>query len=203
MSAGKTYPQYRCHGRFFGRRVNCEGVPLLPARIVQLVLDDPRKIPYLLVWRSPWDRTVKEAVRIDRERGQLAPFDLTGWVEIKRPDGTRSVFRAIEREMPRNGGKLHLLACPSCGHPRRALYGWRPGGPDTTSVERSPRWECRVCAGLRYASEGGALVLRGGAISRLLRMNVPDMSSPRPEPWLPHVFTSPRDAAEAGLCCLL
>ena len=167
-------------------------MPLLPARIVQLVLDDPRKIPYLLVWRSPQDRMVKEAVRIDRERGQLAPFDLTGWVEIKRPDGTRSVFRAIEREMPRNGGKLQLLACPSCGHPRRALYGWRPGGPYTTSVERSPRWECRVCAGLRYSSEGSALTHPSrSAFVRLIEQQCGVFRSPRPDPWYPDVLSAP------------
>jgi hypothetical protein len=174
------------------RRVNCEGVPLLPARIVQLVLDDPRKIPYLLVWRSPWDRTVKEAVRIDQERSQLPPFDLTGWVEIKRPDGTRSVFRSVERALPRNGGKVRLLACPACGHPRRALYGWRPGGPYTTSVERSPRWECRVCAGLRYSSEGGALLHRSrSAFMRLIEQQFGAFRSPRPDPWYPDVLSSP------------
>jgi len=192
VSAGIINPRYRGGGRFFGRRVNCEEVPLLPARTVQLILGDPRKIPYLLVWRSPQDRTVKEAVRIDQERSQLPPFDLTGWVEIKRPDGTRSVFRAIERELPRNGGKLQLLACPSCGHPRRALYGWRPGGPYTTSVERSPRWECRVCAGLRYASEGGALIRRSrSALVRLIDQRFGFSRSPRPDPWYPAVLSSP------------
>lgn len=49
------------------------------------------------------------------------------------------------------------------------------------------------------SSEGGALVLRGAAISRLLRMDVPDMSSPRPEPWYPHVFSSPNAATEVGI----
>jgi len=43
---------------------------------------------------------------------------------------------------------------------------------------------------LRYSFEGGALVLRGGPISRLLRYPCPDLSSPRPEPCLPYVFTS-------------
>jgi len=31
----------RSHGRFFGRRVNGEYVPLLPASAVSRVLDDP------------------------------------------------------------------------------------------------------------------------------------------------------------------
>jgi len=198
VSAGTTYPRYRCGGRFFGRRVNCEDVPLLPARIVQLFLGDPRNIPYLLVWRSPRDGTIQEAVRISRERGGLTPFIWTGWVEIKRPDGTRAVFRTVQGELPRNGGKVQLLACPACGHPRRALYGWRPGGRYTTSVESSPRWECRGCVRLRYASEGGALAHRSrSTFVRLIEQQFGSLRSPRPEPWLPHVFTSPADAAEA------
>jgi hypothetical protein len=50
-------------GRFFGRRVNCEQVPLLPAWAVGWMLDDPRKIPYLLIWKSEYDGKIKEAVR--------------------------------------------------------------------------------------------------------------------------------------------
>ncbi len=49
---------------------------------------------------------------------------------------------------------------------------------------------------LRYSSEGGALLIRGGRLSRLLRMEVPDMSSPRPELWLPYVFYDPREFEE-------
>ena len=41
---GKTYNQYRRSGRFFGRRVNCEHVPALPASVVRRILDDPRQI---------------------------------------------------------------------------------------------------------------------------------------------------------------
>ena len=55
---------HRSEGRFLGRRVNCEQVPLLPARVVAWMLDDPRKIPYLLIWKSRSDGTVKEAARI-------------------------------------------------------------------------------------------------------------------------------------------
>lgn len=63
---GVVYPRYRRGGRFSGRRVNCEYVPLLPARVVSLVLSDPRRIPYLLVWQSERDGEVKEAVRLTR-----------------------------------------------------------------------------------------------------------------------------------------
>ena len=51
----------RYEGRFFGRRVNCEQVPLLPAWAVAQAFDDPKETPYLLVWKDSagtvWERT--------------------------------------------------------------------------------------------------------------------------------------------------
>ena len=58
-------------------------------------------------------------------------------------------------------------------------------------------WECRRCAELRYSSEGGALVFREGMLSRLFRRPVASVSSPRPEVWLPYVFTDIDQALEA------
>lgn len=100
MSRGKTYLWRRCEGRFFGRRVNCEQVPLLPACTVARVLDNPRGIPHLLIWRSRDDGTVQEAVRVAPYREPENPFvsDWTGWVEIKRTDGTRRLVRTIASE---------------------------------------------------------------------------------------------------------
>ncbi len=160
MVRGGLYPQYRCGGRFYGRRVNCEHVPLLPAKIVGQMLDDPRQIPYLLIWRSRSDGTVQEAVRISAHIEPPVPFppDWTGVVEVKRHDGTRYFIRTALRSLPRNGGRVRLWLCPYCQKPRRALYGWEPGG-DYTSSARRCIWQCRSCAGLRYASEGDALVL--------------------------------------------
>lgn len=198
------YPRYRRGGRFFGRRVNCEQVPLLPAWAVSRFLDDPRNIPYLLVWTSRSDGEVQEAVRICREAAHASsddppPSQWTGWIEIKRPDGDCTYIRTTRRPLPRNGGQALFLVCQGCQKAHRALYGWRPGGRYTTSVERSPHWECRACAGLRYASEGGALVHRGrGAIARLFEMYDGPLRSDRPVPWYPYVFTSPNDAAAAG-----
>jgi hypothetical protein len=55
--------------------------------------------------------------------------------------------------------------------------------------------QCRTCAGLRYASEGGALLIRSRRVmGRLLGVG----RSPRPEPWEPLIFTRPEQAAEAG-----
>ena len=204
VSRGRTYPRYRRGGLFFGRRVNCESVPALPASAVRHVLDDPRKIPYLLVWKSPWDGTVQEAVRVAAysEPPGPVPLDWTGWVEIRRTDGSRSLVRTIEGPMPRNGGRARFLICPSCHKLRRALYGWEPGGRFTNSAQTS-RWQCRACAGLRYASEGGARVHRGrGALARLFELALGPCRSLRPEPWYPLVFASPAQAAAAGLCML-
>src|SRR5215831_14929942 len=110
---------------------------------------------------------------------------------LKRPDGDYSVVRIVWRMLPRNGGRTLFLLCAYCQIPRRALYGWQVDhwGRYTTSA-RNCSWQCRACAGLRYASEGGALVLRGGGVSRLLGQPVPDLPSPRPESWFPSVFTS-------------
>jgi hypothetical protein len=132
-------------GASSGCRVNCEHVPLLPARVVAWMLDDTRKIPYLLIWKS------------------------------------RSM-----RTLPRNRGRVRLLICPYCSIPRRGLYGWEPGGRFTDSVVRST-WGCRKCNLLRYASEGGALLIRPrGTLGLVFGTG----HSPRPESWLPYVFES-------------
>ena len=78
-----THPRDRYEGRFSGRRVNCEQVPLLPAWAVGRMLDDPRKIPYLLVWESRSGGTVREAAHIaphDETEGLGGP-DWAGAVE--------------------------------------------------------------------------------------------------------------------------
>jgi hypothetical protein len=177
--------------------VNCERVPLLPARVVAWMLDDPRKIPYLLIWKSHSDGTVKEAARIApyyEAAGRGGP-DWTGAFEIKGHDGTRDFIRTLLRTLPRNRGRVRLLICPYCSIPRRGLYGWEPGGRFTNSVVRST-WGCRKCKGLRYASEGGALLIRPrGTLGVVFGIG----HSPRPESWLPYVFTSPEEAAEAGV----
>ena len=198
VSSGRTYLRQRCSGRFYGRRVNCEYVPALPARIVQIFLDDRRKIPYLLVWRSPQNGTVREIVSIAREISRIDPSDWTGWIEIKRPDHGCTYIRTVERSLPRNGGKVRLIVCPRCRATRRSLYGWRPGGMYTTSAETAPLWECRKCLGLRYSSEGGSLVHhRRGAIAQVIEFLFSPLTSRRLKAWYPCVFASPQVAAKA------
>jgi hypothetical protein len=194
VSNGRSCNEYRNEGRFDGPSADCEQVPLLPARAVAWVLDDPRKIPYLLIWKKSEDCTVREVVRVSaycEPRSQ----DVASWAEIKRPDGTRDLIRTLLKPLPRNGGKARLLICPHCQIPRRGLYGWEQGGPHTTSVRRSS-WGCRKCSFLRYASEGGALLIRPRG---MLGLVFGTGYSPRPESWLPYVFTSPKEVAETGL----
>ena len=190
----RTYAQKRYGGRFYGRRVNSEHVPSLPAWIVGLVLDDPRRIPYLLVWRSRSDGAAREVVRVASYSEPSGPFpvDWNGWAEIKRSDGTRSLICTVVRSMPRNVGKSWLLFCPYCQTRRRSLVGWEVDnwGRYKTSA-RTCAWKCLSCAGLRYESEGGCLVHHGrGAFSRLIEAAYGPVRSERTEPWLPYVFTS-------------
>jgi hypothetical protein len=182
----------RYEGRFFGRRVNCEYVPMFPASVARRVLDDPRKIPYLLIWRIPRDGGIGEAVRVKhlRHAGLPSQFPEADLIEIKRTDGTVTYVRVSKRPLPRNGGVDALLICPVCCTSRRALYGWKPGGRYTTSVKTAP-WQCRQCARLRFASEGGALLIRSrGHLGRLFGVG----HSARPDQWYPLVFASPNDA---------
>jgi hypothetical protein len=178
--------------------VNCEYVPALPASVVRCVLDDPRRIPYLLIWKSEQDGKVKEAVRVIR-LGPPPYLPEADSVEVKRTDGSVVYLRALKRPLPKNAGRDILLACPFCCGLKRALYGWMPGGQFTNSAQTAS-WQCRSCAGLRYASEGGALVHWGrGAIARFFESSYGPLRSERPEPWYPYVFTSPQDAIAAGL----
>src|SRR5215470_12334291 len=115
VSNGITYAKERRGGRFFGRRVNCEYVPLLPSWAVAQMLDDARKIPYLLIWKSEYDGEIKEAVRIapHYETPGLGGLDWTGAVEVKRHDGTRNFIRTLLRPLPRNGGEYGFSFAPT------------------------------------------------------------------------------------------
>jgi hypothetical protein len=167
-------------------------MPVMPAWLVRSNLNDPRRIPYLLVWKDEkHDGEIMEAVR-------LAHGGFANLVEMKRSDGSTTVLRIVWRMLPRNGGRALLLACSSCGAPCRHVYGWEWDRVSGWSNRiRNVSWRCRSCARLRYSSEGSALLFRGGRISRLLRHPCPDLRSPRPDPWLPCVFTDIDQALEA------
>jgi hypothetical protein len=184
------------HQHFIGSwaRLNCEEMPVIPAWLVRSNLNDPRRIPYLLVWKDERDGEIKEAVRLAR---LVDPHDsraTANHVELKRTDGSATVLDVTWRTLPRNGGRALLLFCPCCETPRRYVYGWEwnPFSGRSNVVWRVS-WRCRSCARLRYSSEGGGL--RGGRdwLARLMGFDPGNL--PRPEPWLPHVSTSPHEAS--------
>jgi len=194
----EKHQQARHGGRFGGPRVNCEHVPCLPATAIARVLGDPRQLPYLLVWQDREGGGVREALRVTRYSSKPEDprgLDWADYVEIKRPDGARSLIRTAEQPLPRNGGKALLLICQVCQAPRRALYGWEVDGNRRHAVFVNG-WQCRTCAGLRYASEGGALMHRErGILSPLCAPTRWD----RPERWHPYVFSNPADAMRVGV----
>jgi hypothetical protein len=193
------------HQHFIGSwaRLNCENMPVIPAWLVRRCLDDPRKIPYLLVWKD--DRHSGEIMEAARLARYVEPsnFRVTdNYVELKRTDGSATVLRIVWRMLPRNGGRALLLVCSFCNTPRRHVYGWEwDSFSGWSNRVRSIGWRCRSCARLRYSSEGGYLrpaYGRLGQLGAMLRASWGNL--PRPESWLPYVFTSPEEAAEAGVC---
>jgi hypothetical protein len=184
--------------RFLGfrARLNCEEIPVIPAWLVRNNLNDPRRIPYLLVWKNKRDGEIQEIVRL---ACCIGPHDSYDSVELKRADGSLTGLRFAWRKLPRNGGRSLFLVCSVCDTPRRFVYGWEW---DSFSG-RSNRvwrigWRCRSCARLRYSSEGGYLRVPESFLSRAFAdpewRRVFGGNLPRPEPWLPLVFSS-RDSA--------
>jgi hypothetical protein len=92
-------------------------MPVIPAWLVRRCLDDPRKIPYLLVWKDARDGEIMEAVRL----ACCVAHDPWGHVELKRTDGSLTVLRFVWRMLPRNGGRALLLVCSYCNTPRRQV----------------------------------------------------------------------------------
>ena len=70
------------HQRYVGARVNCEGVPCLPTGAVAWVLDDPRHVPYLMVWKDQRSEKVIEAVRVCAY-SRPDSLDWMDWLEVK------------------------------------------------------------------------------------------------------------------------
>ena len=174
------------HQHFIGSwaRLNCENMPVIPAWLVRSNLNDPRRIPYLLVWKDErHGGEIKEAVRLARYVDTHDSNAIHNHVELKRPDGSFTVLRIVWRMLPRNGGRVLLLVCSYCRAPRRHVYGWEwDSFSGWSNRVRQICWQCRSCARLRYSSEGG--YLSPGARFRALG------NLPRPNSWFPYVFTS-------------
>ena len=162
------------NGHFLGfwARLNCENMPVIPAWIVRSNLNDPRRIPYLLIWKDDrHDGQIKEAVRLARYVDPHDPRSNDNHVELKRTDGSATVLRIVWRMLPRNGGRVLLLVCSYCNTPRRHVYGWEwDSFSGWSNRVRSINWRCRLCARLRYSSEGG--YLRPTGLGRMGRLGV-------------------------------
>lgn len=183
------------HQHFTGScaRFNCEEMPVIPAWVVRSNLNDPRRIPYLLIWKDErHGGEIKEAVRLTRFIEPSNSRVTDNYVELKRTDGSATVLRIVWRSLPRNGGRALLLVCSYCNTPRRHVYGWEwDSASGWSNRVRSVGWRCRSCARLRYSSEGGYLRPTGlGRLGHLGVMLAAYGNLPRPESWLPYVFTS-------------
>ena len=186
------------HFRGSWARLNCENIPVIPAWLVRSSLNDPRRIPYLLVWKDErHSGEIKEAVRLARYVEPSNSRVTDNYIELKRTDGSLTLLRIVWRMLPRNGGRALLLVCSYCNTPRRYVYGWEwDSFSGWSNRARQISWRCRSCARLRYSSEGGHL--RGGRSWLTRFMGFDPGNLPRPDMWLPYVFTSPADAIPAG-----
>jgi len=175
-------------GRFLGTRVNCEQVPLLPASLVREVLEDRYGGTCALIWQDPWDGEIKETAEIKHVPPPVC-FSFVDAVEVVRPSIGITDLHIFRKPLPRNGGYDSFLECPNCRRLRRSLYGWSAGCWTMHSASRCP-WQCRECAGLSYASEGGALVVRSrGKLGKILGVS----RAVRPHSWLPIVSAKRSD----------
>lgn len=78
------------NGHFLGfwARLNCENMSVIPAWIVRSNLNDPRRIPYVLVWKDDrHDGEIKEAVRLARFVEPSNSRVTDNYVELKRTEG--------------------------------------------------------------------------------------------------------------------
>jgi hypothetical protein len=174
------------------------------SRIPPSLAEQPHPENPLSYWASTNSRSepLIEAARVARYTEMDREIKWARCVEIKRTDGSCNWILTIERYLPQKRGKARLVICPRCQRPRRALYAWKLNPSRAREVFIST-WQCRSCACLRYASEGGALVFHPRTyLGQLIEALEGPSTNHRPELWYPYVFTSPREAAEAGLCNL-
>lgn len=159
---------------------HCEQVPSLPAWAIRMVLDDPLNLAQLFVWRWPWDEKIEDAMLVKRVVSPACFPDVEA-IELRRSARNITEVHVFRRPMPRNGGYDILMECPDCRKLRRTLYGRTAGVAITRSAFQS-EWRCCTCAGLRYASEGSALLVRSrGIVGKIFGI----ARAPRPKSWLP------------------
>src|ERR1700730_8114922 len=96
-------------------RLNCENTPVIPLWPVRSNLNDPRRIPYLLVWKD------------ERHGGEITAR-LSRYT--KQPCGAEAngrefhSFAAGLADASAERWAALLLVCSYCNTPRRHVYGW-------------------------------------------------------------------------------
>jgi hypothetical protein len=115
-------------------------MPVIPAWLVRSNLNDPRKIPYLLVWKDARGGEIMEAVRLARYVEPSNSRVTDNYVELKRTDGSFMILRIVWRMLPRNGGRALLLMCAYCNTPRRHVYGWEWDSVSVPFYNAFARW---------------------------------------------------------------
>jgi hypothetical protein len=131
-------------GRFRGGiRVNVEAAPRLPAWPLGRIFD--YQLPVDLFWKScvGGEAFAARVVRFQSTREPAQPM-----VQIWE-DGGAQAWQLRFIAAPHGGGQT-LVVCPDCSKAVRHLY---PLQVLQDGVFLCP-WRCRLCAGLRYRSEG-------------------------------------------------
>ena len=157
---------------------------------VQWVWDDPRRIPYLLVWNSNRNGEVKEAVRVARfaPQSKLQEADA---VVARRMDGSSVPIYLVRRRQP-NGGRSLLYDAGGAKSRAGCCTALRL---EMTGVITSPSGPIGNAArALSCATPPKEAIFAPACDS------APSETYPRPELWLPYGFTSPQKAVEAGFC---
>jgi hypothetical protein len=149
------------HQRYLGARVNCEGVPRLPAGGVAWVLDDPRHVPYLMVWKEQRSEKLVEAVCVCAY-SRSDSLDWTGWVEVKRTDGSHVLIRTIETSSAAKRRQSQACCLPPLPKPTACAVRMEgepqtdqlcvPGIVGVSGVHRTPLCIRRWCTPLAAPS---------------------------------------------------
>ena len=134
-------------GRFIGPRVNCENVPLFTSRALAWMLDDPRKVPYLMIWMDQNSEKIIEAVRIALSPDMEEEIPWAKCVEITKELMACRIGFLRSSDLFRGTGERpdwSSVRTANIHDVRSTLGGWIRAGAMQPSYSRS--WQCRSCA---------------------------------------------------------
>lgn len=172
----------RDDGRFTGPRVNVDKVPRLPTFPARWALEDPRRRPYLVFWRSS-------------DGGQAPALKLTvgeggDTVVLTMPTGMIYRLGIRRRPLPRGKGTALFYLCPRCEEPRRHLYLWIRAGAEAVDYFGL---RCRQCAKLLFRSQGRYIqTLLRDLLAATFGRPVPPRYILGNTPWDPGAVSDPR-----------